>query len=648
MNDLDPLRILMVEDNESDRMLEERELKKAGLAYKLICVDNRADFIRELESFHADLILCDYSLPQFSALEALEIIAERAPQIPVIVVTGTLTDETAVDCLRQGATDYVIKENIVRLPFAISRALDLRRLNEQKQSDEERLRQSEKLLRVMTGVLPALLIYLTPELRVHFSNRIYEKWFPLSNEGVLGRSAHEAFGVEIAAQLARQISELEKGETVQFENSFGDPKEGRVAHIVITPDRGQEGKIKGYVCLMMDVTAQKHYEDELLAAKELADQANEAKSQFLANMSHEMRTPLSAMMGFAELLLMPGQELEDREDWLGRIIKNCERLKTMIDEILDLSKIEAGKLEVFRVPFSLVEVINQVRSMLFPLAREKKLDLRFEVVGSIPETVESDPIKLRHIFINIIGNAIKFSDRGPITTRIQVTPEGLLSFAVEDFGPGLTVKQSEHLFEPFTQVDSSMTRKVGGTGLGLALARRYARALGGDVQLTRSVPGEGSVFTITIEPGPIPSTAVVESLETPSEQSAPLQEGGVDLPQMRVLVVDDVADNQILVRKLLEKAGAQVEVASDGLEAVDKAMHTEYDLILMDLQMPILDGYHATSQLREHGYKRPILALTAHALKEEQAKCLRMGFDGFLTKPIRQNDLLTKLSSYQH
>jgi hypothetical protein len=227
-----------------------------------------------------------------------------------------------------------------------------------------------------------------------------------------------------------------------------------------------------------------------------------------------------------------------------------------------------------------------------------------------------------------------------------------MSFEVEDFGPGLTTQQSKNLFEPFTQVDSSMTRKAGGTGLGLALARRYARALGGDVELSRSVPGRGSTFTITIDPGPLSSREHVKTLNDEPLKPTPFsfrsQTPRVNLPQMKVLVVDDVQDNQVLVRHLLEKAGAQVEVASDGQEAVRKALQSEYDLILMDLQMPVLDGYHATSELRHKGYTKPILALTAHALKEEQARCLRMGFNGFLTKPIRQNDLLSKLSAYHH
>jgi len=649
MNIQIPLRILMVEDNENDRLLEERELKKASIPHILICVDNRQDFIQQLETFNADVILCDYSLPQFNALDALEIVQEKAPQIPVIIVTGTLTDETAVECLKRGALDYIIKERIVRLPFAILRALEHRRFTEQKQADDELLRQSEKLLRVVTGVVPALLVYLTPDLQVQFCNRIYDKWFPNPNEQLIGKSAFEAFGPLISNEIAARLPQVMNREETRFECPFGPSDSGQVAAITVTPDQDRTGLVKGLVCLMTDVSVQKHYEEELLFAKEQADSANEAKSQFLANMSHEMRTPLSAMLGFAELLMISDSQEEERSDWLGRIIKNCERLKKMIDEILDLSKIEAGKLEVQRCPTSVVEVISQVRSMLFPLAREKNLQLQFEVVGSIPETIDSDPVKLRHIFINIVGNAIKFSEIGPITTRAEMTADGKLAFSVEDYGPGLSHQQSEHLFEPFTQVDSSMTRKVGGTGLGLALARRYARALGGDVVLSHSVPNEGSTFTITVDPGAIAGAKRISTFE--NRTSEPVQmpkfmEG--QLPRLKVLVVDDMLDNQVLVRRFLERAGSEVEVASDGQEAFEKALHAEYDLILMDLQMPVLDGYNATTKLRAHGYTKPILALTAHALKEERIRCLNMGFNGFLTKPIRQNELLTQLSQYKH
>ncbi|MGZ5279114.1 MAG: response regulator [Pseudobdellovibrionaceae bacterium] len=649
MNIQTPLRILMVEDNENDRLLEERELKKASIPHVLICVDSRQDFLQQLAQFHADLILCDYSLPQFNALDVLEIVQEQAPQIPVVIVTGTLTDETAVECLKRGALDYVIKERIVRLPFAISRALEHRRFMEQKQADEERLRQSEKMLRVVTGVLPALLVYLTPDLQVHFCNRIYDKWFPNSNKDVLRKTATEAFGETISDEIAARLPQVLSGEEAKFESPYGPQVSAQVASITLTPDQEPSGLVKGIVCLMTDVSVQKHYEEELLFAKEQADSANEAKSQFLANMSHEMRTPLSAMLGFAELLMISDLPEEERSDWLGRIIRNCERLKKMIDEILDLSKVEAGKLEVQRGPTSVVEVISQVKSMLFPLAREKNLQLKFEIVGSLPETIDSDPVKLRHIFINIIGNAVKFSEVGPITTRAESTSDGKLSFSVEDHGSGLTHEQSEHLFEPFTQVDSSMTRKVGGTGLGLALARRYARALGGDVRLTHSVPNEGSTFTITIDPGDVSDEKTISTFETDVSESVPFVKiQQAHLAHLKVLVVDDVLDNQVLVRKFLERAGSEVEVASDGQEAVEKALHTPYDLILMDLQMPVLDGYNATTRLRAQGYTKPILALTAHALKDEQERCLKMGFNGFLTKPIRQNDLLTELSHFKH
>ncbi len=645
-----PLRILMVEDNENDRLLEEREIKKAGIPHVLVCVDNPDDFIREVEQFKADLILCDYSLPRFNALDALAIVNERAPQIPVIIVTGTLTDETAVECLKRGALDYVIKERIVRLPFAMQRALEHRRFAEQKKADEERLRQSEKMLRVVTGVLPALVVYLTADLRVRFCNRMYEKWFSLSNDDVVGKSVQDAFGERIASEMQKLMPKVFAHEDTRFESPFGPDGSGQVASVTMKPDVDSEGVIKGIVCLVTDVSAQKHYEEELLRAKEQADSANEAKSQFLANMSHEMRTPLSAMMGFAELLLDSQIEAEERIDWLGRIINNCDRLKKMIDEILDLSKIEAGKLEVQKTRVAVAELVSQVGSTLFPLAKQKNLEIIFEIVGSIPAQVQTDPVKLRHIFLNIIGNAIKFSDVGPITVRAGLTEDDKLCFDVEDKGSGLSRDQSEHLFEPFTQVDSSMTRKVGGSGLGLALARRYARALGGDVQLTASTPGEGSTFTIVVDIGAIdPEVPLIHSFNFLNQKPTPLRGlQKMNLPKFKVLVVDDVLDNQVLVRRFLEKAGSAVEVASDGQEAIDKALHDEYDLILMDLQMPVLDGYNATSQLRKKGYKKPILALTAHALKEEQSRCLKMGFDGFLTKPIRQAELLRQLSQYGH
>ncbi|MES2964418.1 MAG: response regulator [Bdellovibrionota bacterium] len=648
-----PPRILIVEDNELDRELVTRELKKTGAASTIAHAEDRESFYREFEEFKPELILCDFSLPGFNAFEVLDTVSKRKPETPVIIVTGTLTDETAVECLKRGALDYVLKDKILRLIPAIDRAMELKNSRRERIEFAARLRQSEEQLRTITDVLPALLGYVTTDFRLTFSNKTYEKWFIPGPGKEKQGCIVEIFGSAIADRMRASLAPLERGEDVSFESMLTTSEPPRFVSVSLTPDIEPTGTYKGFVALIMDLSERKRYEDELEAAKISADAANAAKSQFLANMSHEMRTPLSAMLGFAELILSPGQPAAEKPRWAEKIVKNCQRLRVMIDEILDLSKVEAGKLQIDKGVFKLTDLVAQIQSMLSALASEKNIGLRFELKGAVPSEIDSDQVKLRHILVNIIGNAIKFSQLGEVRVVISMMNSDSLrpqlSFCVIDTGRGMTGEQVSHLFEPFTQVDNSMTRKIGGTGLGLTLARKFARALGGDVDLVKSDPSHGSTFEITIDPGDVSKSEPLASLETMfTPTPAPVaSEKKIDLRGVKILVVEDSPENQFLMKRFLEFAGASIDVASNGEEGVEKALHNVYDLVLMDIQMPILDGYHATTRLRETGYDKPIVALTAHALKEEREKCMNLGFTGFLTKPIRKEDLLKEVDSFR-
>ncbi|MFN0009993.1 MAG: PAS domain S-box protein [Planctomycetota bacterium] len=398
---------------------------------------------------------------------------------------------------------------------------------------------------------------------------------------------------------------------------------------------------------------------ELELARSAAEAANRSKSEFLANMSHEIRTPMTAILGYSDLLANPSLSPEEAREGIQRIRQNGRHLLTILNDILDLSKIEAGRMTVERLRFSVHEIITEVAALMRPRALEKGLDLSVDWNGRIPATLESDPTKLRQILMNLIGNAIKFTERGGVRLAVGMveTRKGAkprISFRVIDTGIGMSKEQISAVFRAFTQADPSMARRFGGTGLGLAISRRLAEMLGGSITVSSS-PGKGTTFHVQIETGPLESVEMIRPVsgaellrkdEPPPGHDVRAGAGGeCILDKVRVLLADDARDNQKIVSWHLRRAGAQVEVAEDGLIAMEKALAAEaagtgYDVVLMDMQMPRLDGFAATKKLREQGFSRPIVALTAHAMTGDREQCLAAGCDDYATKPIDPHEIV--------
>ncbi len=368
-------------------------------------------------------------------------------------------------------------------------------------------------------------------------------------------------------------------------------------------------------------------QQKLLAMLEEAQQASRAKSEFLANMSHELRTPMNAILGMTELTLETPLTAEQR-DSLSTVHAAAQSLLSIVNDILDFSKIEAGKLELEAVAFDLEREMGLTLKSFAALAAEKGLRLDWRLAPGTPTALVGDPVRLRQILTNLIGNAIKFTPQGAVWVEVQprslAEHDALLAFSVCDTGIGIAEDQQQRIFEAFTQADSSSTRRYGGTGLGLAISARLASLMGGGITV-ESRPGQGSRFTL-----------VVPFARALSQPEAPAQPAAVEGPvrPLSVLLAEDNEVNQRLVARALERRGHQVTVARNGLEALAALERNAFDLVLMDVQMPEMDGLEATRILRRRGVGIPVLALTAHALQSDHERCLQAGMDGYLSKPV--------------
>jgi PAS domain S-box-containing protein len=451
---------------------------------------------------------------------------------------------------------------------------------------------------------------------------------------------------ELPWVTAVRTNESGRNRTLHLNDSKG------VSHTFIvncSPVAGARGKARGALASFEDVTQLVEKEIELRKAKETADEANRAKSEFLARMSHEIRTPMNAILGFTDVLRRGYEDSQaERQEFLNTIHSSGQHLLELINDILDLSKIESGKLEIELTRCSPNQVISEVVSVLGIRAQDKGIELSFAWDGLAPATILTDPTRFRQVITNLVGNSIKFTEKGGVRLLARLDRSGArprLEVDVIDSGIGMKPESLQRIFDPFTQADNSITRRFGGTGLGLSISRQCATALGGGLTV-KSEYGKGSTFTLAIDVGPAEAIELFDPFSEPAPQSASRGAAAtvVRLKPARILVVEDGTSNQKLITIVLQRAGVTVELANNGQIGFDKAVSGQYDVILMDMQMPVMDGFTATRLLREQGCKLPIIALTANAMKGEEEKCRAAGCSGYLSKPIDVDLLLRTLA----
>jgi PAS domain S-box-containing protein len=524
-------------------------------------------------------------------------------------------------------------------------------ISEQTES-EEKLRQAyDQLQTIYGGIIEGLLITDIETKRFVRVNSSLCQMLGYTEEELLALSIPKIHPPEDASNDLQRFQAAAQGRVSINQDRPVVRKNGSIFYADIT---GRRIVYDGRPCLLAlfrDITDRKRTEQQMLEARLAAEAANRAKSEFLANMSHEIRTPITAILGFSDILLSNPSPEEAEES--SQIIKhNGEHLLQIINDILDLSKIEAGKFDVEPDVCSPRRIVADVLSLMKVRADAKGLSLTVERVGPIPDFIRTDTIRLRQILVNLVGNAVKFTEVGgvKVVVRSDVASNGKsnLVFDIIDSGVGMSQKQIALLFQPFSQVDASATRRSGGTGLGLAISKRLANMLGGEITVA-SAPGKGSTFSLTMalaELNGVNPSGGADSLAPQAREAS-----STAIFECRILLAEDAPDNRRLIAHLLRKAGAEVAVAENGQVAVDLALKAQqaqnpFDAILMDMQMPVMDGYEATRALRNAGYAKPIIALTANAMMEDRRKCLNAGCNDYLVKPIDRALLLQVVARY--
>jgi len=520
----------------------------------------------------------------------------------------------------------------------------------------EQIVASEHLYQTVVDNLPNCLQLLDQQGRCLAINPMGLEKIGLSKTEMLGISYLDMWPREARPVIEAAFTKALEGQRTEFEAKYLRPDgEAITWEVVLSPVFDCYDHARRVVEIATDITDRRCAEDKLRRAQKAAEAATQAKTEFLTNMSHEIRTPMTAILGYADLMFEENAGRTTQKH-IAVIKRNGKHLLGLINDILDLSKIETGKMQIELTRCSPSELVSEIASLMRAQADAKHLKLETELAGPLPETVLTDPLRLRQVLVNLVGNAIKFTDQGEVRIAVRLACDGgspRLRLDVTDTGIGMSEEQIGKLFQPFTQVDNSSTRKFGGTGLGLCISKRLTEALGGDIEV-RSALGKGSAFSVMIDPGPLDGIRMVHEGQEPAIQPPPIAGPaavGKIVLHGRILLAEDGLDNQQLISFLLKKAGADVAAVENGQLACEAALAASktgrpFDAILMDMQMPVMDGYEATRRLRELGYTGPIIALTAHSMVTDRQKCLDAGCDDYATKPIDRQTLLATVAPW--
>jgi len=644
------VKVLVIDDDDVDRLTLTRALKKSEITHRVTECARAEDAFQLLKENRYDCIFLDYLLPGTDGLMLLRKFRLDGIKTPVIIVTSQGNEKIAVEMMKAGASDYIVKDHInpTNMKRIIQTVIFRREMERHQEMAEAALKTSEARLAEAQKIAKMGSWEFTPDFReVYWSEEMYRIFEVDASFDPKTRHHLSYFhpdDVKVVKEgLVNTLRGIRFNRDLQIVKPDGSYKYVNVQAYYHVDTKNNEGK---YIGTVQDVDARKKVEHELVEAKKLAEESGKIKEQFLANMSHEIRTPLNAIIGFSNLLL--GNQNNFTEEDLSSIRaihRASDHLLGIINDILDVSKIQSGKLAFEEMEFSPRDLVAGVLDLFKLKAKQKGIELLYKVDECVPAYLIGDSVRLNQILVNLTGNAVKFTDKGFVKVFVNVISSSSeavsLRFTVEDSGIGIASNKFASIFESFTQASNDTTRVYGGTGLGLTIVKKLVELQKGEISVSSQL-NEGAVFNVVLpfkkgdkDASKRDTNAYVQPDEYPKN--------------LKVLMAEDNELNQLLSKSMFARLGWELDIAENGKVAWEKVQRTEYDVILMDVQMPEMDGYQTTQKIRHELPKPlseiPIIAITAHSLPSELKKCLDAGMNGYVSKPFKINELTAKITA---
>ena len=636
-------KLLLIEDDPIDQMAFERFVKMEKLNFEYDIADSVNEAEVKLSANKYDVIITDYMLGDGNAFDVLDL----GFKIPLIFTSGVGDEEIIVKAMKKGASDYLIKDtarNYLKvLPLTIDKTIRRSQAEKRLAAVEEELKQ----LSIVASKTSNAVVIFDNELKIEWVNEAFCEMTGYSFLEVKGSSG------EMLRKDSKKIFESQKviDEVLNRKKSFtyenlNYTKSGSEywALTTLTPIMDVGGNVNKVIAIESDISANKKVEQELTLAKEKAEESKRVKEEFLANMSHEIRTPLNGIKGFTDLLLK-NKHYPEQEKYLEAIDFSTKNLLAIINDILDFSKIEAGKMEIEKTVFYLRDLIESIFNSFVFQAEEKGIKITKQVEDKIPESLLGDPVRINQVITNLMSNALKFTEKGSIHLTVEEVSSADnhvdLLFKIKDTGIGIAQNKINSIFESFSQASSSTTRKYGGTGLGLAIVKKIVNLFDGEIK-AESTEGAGATFIFNLNLQVAGDQGIIKESKNPDLN--------IDLSGISILVAEDYPMNQLLINETLSNWNFQVEIVENGKLAFEKIQENNYDLILMDVNMPEMGGLEATRAIREKldepKKSIPIIAMTAGALKGDKEECINAGMNDYISKPFDQDELFLKIANY--